>query len=112
MQPGFDADLADTLQRNYGPKFVTRLRSLNPLQAIINTFGFGREVRSNLLKSIAEVGRGNYTYVPDIEMIVSTPPQVAIPRILMIAVGRGVYSCYGISTVDVCDTMHASSIGP
>ncbi|KAI0441576.1 U-box domain-containing protein [Xylaria telfairii] len=69
MQSDFDANLADTVQRGDGSNFATRLQSLSPLPAIINTFGFGEEVEANLLKSIAEVSSGNYSFVADIEMI-------------------------------------------
>ncbi|KAI1757878.1 U-box domain-containing protein [Xylaria castorea] len=49
--------------------YVKKLRSLHPLSATINTFGFGYEIRSGLLKSIAEVGNGNYAFIPDAGMI-------------------------------------------
>lgn len=39
------------------------------LPASIHTFGFGYELRSGLLKSIAEVGGGNYAFIPDAGMI-------------------------------------------
>ncbi|KAI0192016.1 hint-domain-containing protein [Xylaria flabelliformis] len=49
--------------------YVSRLRSLGPLPAIINTFGFGYAIRSGLLKSIAEISNGNYAFIPDAGMI-------------------------------------------
>jgi hypothetical protein len=36
---------------------------------IINTFGFGYSIRSELMQSIAEVGRGSYSFIPDAGMI-------------------------------------------
>jgi hypothetical protein len=45
---------------------------MEPLPATIHTFGFGYELRSGLLKSVAEVGGGNYAFIPDAGMIVST----------------------------------------
>jgi Hint-domain/VWA / Hh protein intein-like/von Willebrand factor type A domain len=36
---------------------------------IINTFGFGHDMRSDLMQSIAEVGNGSYTFVNDVGMI-------------------------------------------
>ncbi|KAK0615610.1 ribosomal protein L13e-domain-containing protein [Bombardia bombarda] len=49
--------------------FVPKLRSYEPLPATIHTFGFGYDLESGLLKSIAEVGRGNYSFIPDAGMI-------------------------------------------
>lgn len=40
------------------------------LPASIHTFGFGYNLRSGLLKSIAEEGGGNYSFIPDSGMIV------------------------------------------
>lgn len=40
-----------------------------PLPATIHTFGFGYSLRSGLLKSIAEIGGGNYAFIPDAGMI-------------------------------------------
>ncbi|KAH6842661.1 hint-domain-containing protein [Chaetomium sp. MPI-CAGE-AT-0009] len=49
--------------------YVPMLRSMGPLPATIHTFGFGYELRSGLLKSIAEVGGGNYSFIPDAGML-------------------------------------------
>ncbi|KAI1827086.1 U-box domain-containing protein [Xylaria intraflava] len=54
--------------------YVRRLRSIMqstqaPLPAIINTFGFGFDIESGLLKSIAEVSNGNFSFIPDVGMI-------------------------------------------
>ncbi|KIX01362.1 uncharacterized protein Z518_09087 [Rhinocladiella mackenziei CBS 650.93] len=35
----------------------------------IHTFGFGYHIRSELMQSIAEVGNGNYSFIPDAGMI-------------------------------------------
>ena len=35
----------------------------------IHTFGFGYDIRSDLMQSIAEVGNGNYAFIPDAGMI-------------------------------------------
>ncbi len=35
----------------------------------IHTFGFGYSIRSELMQSIAEVGKGNYSFIPDAGMI-------------------------------------------
>ena len=51
--------------------YVPKLRSMGKLPATINTFGFGYNLRSGLLKSIAEVGGGNYSFIPDAGMVVS-----------------------------------------
>ena len=40
-----------------------------PLPTSIYTFGFGYNLNSGLLKSIAEVGFGNYAFIPDAGMI-------------------------------------------
>jgi len=50
--------------------YVPKLRSMGQLPATIHTFGFGYNLRSDLLKSIAEVGGGNYSFIPDAGMIV------------------------------------------
>jgi hypothetical protein len=42
---------------------------MGPLPASIHTFGFGYSLRSGLLKSIAEIGGGNYAFIPDAGMI-------------------------------------------
>lgn len=60
--------------------YIPKLRSMEALSAHIHTFGFGYHLRSELLKSIAEIGGGNYSFIPDAGMIVSagllheTPP--------------------------------------
>jgi hypothetical protein len=41
------------------------------LPGLIHTFGFGYSIESGLLKSIAEVGGGNYAFIPDTSMLVS-----------------------------------------
>jgi Mg-chelatase subunit ChlD len=53
--------------------YIPKLRSMEPLPATIHTFGFGYSLRSGLLKSIAEVGGGNYSFIPDAGMLVSSP---------------------------------------
>ncbi|RMZ80101.1 hypothetical protein DV737_g3181, partial [Chaetothyriales sp. CBS 132003] len=35
----------------------------------IHTFGFGYDIRSDLMQSIAEIGNGNYAFIPDAGMI-------------------------------------------
>lgn len=60
--------------------YVPKLRSMGKLPATIHTFGFGYYLRSGLLKSIAEVGGGNYSFIPDAGMIVSqSQPSACIP---------------------------------
>lgn len=49
--------------------YVPKIRSMGRLPATINTFGFGYDLRSGLLKSIAEVSGGNYAFIPDAGMI-------------------------------------------
>ncbi|QDS77563.1 hypothetical protein FKW77_001312 [Venturia effusa] len=48
--------------------YVPKLRQYN-LPASLHTFGFGYSLRSGLLKSIAEIGQGNYAFIPDAGMI-------------------------------------------
>ncbi|KAI0469149.1 U-box domain-containing protein [Xylaria cf. heliscus] len=59
--------LTDGLPNHIG--YVKMLRDLGPLPAMINTFGFGYDIESGLLKSIAEAGSGNYAFIPDAGMI-------------------------------------------
>lgn len=49
--------------------YVPKLRSMGTLPATLHTFGFGYHLRSGLLKSIAEIGSGNYAFIPDAGMI-------------------------------------------
>ncbi|KAI0145422.1 U-box domain-containing protein [Xylariaceae sp. FL1272] len=49
--------------------YVPKLQPQGPLPAQIHTFGFGYEIQSGLLKSIAEAGSGNYSFIPDSGMI-------------------------------------------
>ncbi|KXX82144.1 Inter-alpha-trypsin inhibitor heavy chain H3 [Madurella mycetomatis] len=62
--------------------YIPKLRAMEPLPATIHTFGFGYQLRSGLLKSIAEVGGGNYSFIPDAGMIVlantDTPPIINV----------------------------------
>ena len=51
--------------------YVPKLRKMEQLPAAIHTFGFGYSLRSGLLKSIAEIGGGSYSFIPDAGMIVS-----------------------------------------
>ncbi|KAK3375866.1 ribosomal protein L13e-domain-containing protein [Lasiosphaeria ovina] len=48
--------------------YVHKLRQMQ-LKPTVHTFGFGYTLRSGLLKSIAEVGGGNYSFIPDAGMI-------------------------------------------
>jgi len=65
--------LTDGMPNHMNPSqgFIPKLRSMEPLPATIHTFGFGYSLQSGLLKSIAEVGGGNYSFIPDAGMIVS-----------------------------------------
>ncbi|GKT60546.1 U-box domain-containing protein [Colletotrichum tofieldiae] len=49
--------------------YVPKLRSMGQLPASIHTFGFGYDLRSGLLKSLAEISSGNYAFIPDASMI-------------------------------------------
>lgn len=50
--------------------YVPQLRMYD-LPAPIHTFGFGSQIGSSLLQSIAEVGSGNFAYISDPSMLVS-----------------------------------------
>lgn len=52
--------------QGYVPKITS---SWETLPATLHTFGFGSEIRSGLLKSIAEISGGNYAFIPDAGMI-------------------------------------------
>ncbi|ORY61500.1 hint-domain-containing protein [Pseudomassariella vexata] len=59
-------------QPNHGDPdrgYVATIRSMQPLPATIHTFGFGYNIKSGLLKSIAEIGGGNYAFIPDSGMV-------------------------------------------
>ncbi|KAI1408614.1 hint-domain-containing protein [Hypoxylon sp. FL1857] len=50
--------------------YIPKIRgNWEALPATLHTFGFGYEIRSGLLKSIAEIGGGNYAFIPDAGMI-------------------------------------------
>lgn len=49
--------------------YIPKLRTKLPLPATIHTFGFGYDLRSGLLKSLAEIGNGSYSFIPDAGMI-------------------------------------------
>lgn len=49
--------------------YVPALRALGNIAPSVHTFGFGYKLRSGLLKSVAEFGRGNYSFIPDAGMI-------------------------------------------
>ncbi|KAK1671615.1 von Willebrand factor type A domain-containing protein [Colletotrichum godetiae] len=57
--------------QGYVPKMREEVKRLKDgrLPASIHTFGFGYNLRSGLLKSIAEEGGGNYAFIPDSGMI-------------------------------------------
>ena len=66
--------LTDGMPNHMCPKqgYVNKLRPMlsdMPRAPTINTFGFGYSIRSTLLQSIAEVGQGNYAFIPDAGMI-------------------------------------------
>jgi len=65
--------LTDGLPNHMCPAqgYVTKLKS-KKFKPSLHTFGFGYDIRSGLLKGIAEVGGGNYSFIPDAGMIVST----------------------------------------
>ena len=67
--------LTDGMPNHMCPQqgYVPKLQAMEPLPATIHTFGFGYSLKSGLLKSIAEVGGGNYSFIPDAGMIVSFP---------------------------------------
>lgn len=50
--------------------YVAKLKAMERLPAAIHTFGFGYSLRSGLLKSVAEIGGGGYSFIPDAGMIV------------------------------------------
>ena len=49
--------------------YVPKMRAMMPFPTTIHTFGFGYTLKSGLLKSIAEIGNGNYAFIPDAGMI-------------------------------------------
>ncbi|KAF4993593.1 hypothetical protein FGRMN_6311 [Fusarium graminum] len=63
--------LTDGMPNHMNPAvgFIPKIRAMGPLPASIHTFGFGYNLQSGLLKSIAEIGGGNYAFIPDAGMI-------------------------------------------
>ncbi|KIW21311.1 hypothetical protein PV08_01891 [Exophiala spinifera] len=59
-------------QQGYVAKLGPMLSSLStkiPTVPTIHTFGFGYGIRSALMQSIAEIGNGSYSFIPDVGMI-------------------------------------------
>lgn len=75
--PRFENSKTDLITRCPTQGYVPKLRGMGKLPATINTFGFGYNLRSGLLKSIAEIGGGNYSFIPDAGMVVSISIQPA-----------------------------------
>ena len=48
---------------------LQKMKEESESSPILSTFGFGYHLRSSLLRSIAEVGRGHYAFIPDAGMI-------------------------------------------
>jgi len=48
---------------------LSKMESANGGVPILSTFGFGYKLKSDLLRSIAEVGRGTYAFIPESGMI-------------------------------------------
>ncbi|KIW22608.1 uncharacterized protein PV07_10889 [Cladophialophora immunda] len=70
--------LTDGMPNHLCPKqgYVAKLSPMlesaareRPVIPTIHTFGFGYQIRSGLMQSIAEVGGGNYAFIPDAGMI-------------------------------------------
>ncbi|CAN8097760.1 unnamed protein product [Discula destructiva] len=63
--------LTDGLPNHMCPPqgYVPALRAMGNIVPTIHTFGFGFQLRSGLLKSLAEFGRGNYAFIADAGMI-------------------------------------------
>ncbi|EXJ74588.1 uncharacterized protein A1O5_02884 [Cladophialophora psammophila CBS 110553] len=70
--------LTDGMPNHMCPKqgYVAKLSPMlesaareRPIVPTIHTFGFGYQIRSELMQSIAEVGGGNYAFIPDAGMI-------------------------------------------
>ncbi|KAL2444739.1 hypothetical protein ABEF95_017203 [Exophiala dermatitidis] len=51
-----------------GPR-LSAVAKDRPSTPTIHTFGFGYKIESHLMQSIAEVGNGNYSFIPDAGMI-------------------------------------------
>ncbi|KAK7731048.1 hypothetical protein SLS53_008850 [Cytospora paraplurivora] len=49
--------------------YIPALKAMGNIVPAMHTFGFGYTLRSGLLKSIAEFGDGNYSFIPDAGMI-------------------------------------------
>lgn len=49
---------------------MAAIKDLGPIPATIHTFGFGNDLQSGLLKTIAELGGGSYSFIPDPGMVV------------------------------------------
>jgi hypothetical protein len=59
-------------KQGYAPKLHQILQdqeSQKKQTPSIHTFGFGYSIRSGLLQSIAEVGAGTYSFIPDAGML-------------------------------------------
>jgi hypothetical protein len=48
---------------------LAQLAQMNQQVPTIHTFGFGYDIRSGLLQTVAEIGLGSYAFIPDASMI-------------------------------------------
>ena len=99
--------LTDGLPNHMCPQYgyVPMLRAMGPLPATIHTFGFGYRLRSGLLKSIAELGGGNYSFIPDPGMMVRLFQSLGfdfLARVEADQPGHCVYSRHRKPPVDLC----------
>lgn len=63
--------------------YISKLRQVLQEQQLrgknlpsIHTFGFGNDIRSGLLQTIAELGAGTFSFIPDIGMLGNVPPDI------------------------------------
>lgn len=75
-----------------------------PFAPTIHTFGFGYNLRSGLLKSIAEIGGGNYGFIPDAGMI-GTVFNHAVANLQSTYAMRAVLRLTYDSSLEIAETM-------
>ncbi|KAJ4254478.1 hypothetical protein NW762_010077 [Fusarium torreyae] len=101
--------LTDGMPNHMNPAagFVPKIRQMGPLPASIHTFGFGYSLHSGLLKSIAEIGGGNYAFIPDAGMI-GTVFVHAVANLQSTFATRAVLKLAYTKPLELCETTGTS----
>lgn len=88
---------------------LARLASIKSQVPTIHTFGFGYQIRSGLLQTIAEIGLGSYAFIPDAGMI-GTVFVHAVANLYATYANQAVLVIKGVGASAECPTVFNSSV--